>query len=119
MSHLPLHCAVVPGSAHRFTLPDGTGVRLYRVDTTSARAALLRAVHSDAGAGWLVIDMGQVAPELRQDLPGAPDRDVFALVLRALRRACPTGTDFTKLAREATDEALTRMANAPVAQPTH
>lgn len=110
MSTSPMHCTVVRAAPHAIWLPDGTAVHLHRVDTASSRAVRLRALRS--AAGWMVIDLGLVAPELRQDLPGAADRDVPALVLRALRRACPTGAEFSALAREAEDKGLTRLVNA-------
>jgi hypothetical protein len=110
MSTLPLHCTVVANAPQAVWLPDGTAVHLHRVETPSARAVGLRALRRPGG--WQVVDISRIAPELRDELPGAPERDVPGLVLYALRAACPTAEAFLAAAARAADAGLTRLANA-------
>lgn len=109
MSTLPLHCTVVMAEPQAVWLPDGTAVHLHQVNTLSARAPQLRALRT--AAGWLVVDLYRIAPELRDELPGAHERDVNGFVLFAIRQACPTGAKFLASAYAAADAALTRLAN--------
>lgn len=109
----PLHCSVRQYAPQSIWLPDRRGALLYYVDTTSARAPLLRAMRG--AKGWVVLDLGRIAPELREELPGAPARDVPSLVLHALRRACATAEQLLQQANAAADLDLTRLANAAAA----
>lgn len=110
MTTLPLHCTVLKGAPQAVWLPDGSTVDLHRVCTSSTRARMLRALRRPSG--WMVIDLARIAPSLRADLPGALERDVDALVLRALRQACATSKALLAAAAMAADPALSKLATA-------
>jgi hypothetical protein len=110
-----MYCTVVRAAPHAIWLRDGTAMHLHRVNTPSARAVSLRALRRPGG--WQVVDITRIALELRDELPGAHERDVDGLVLFALRAACPTADEFLVAAARATDVALTRLANASHIKP--